>query len=95
MIMDSIFPVPQTWNDGSYPSHPRWLAFTRITAASQAARVFNAPKLRHGPQEWTVAGAQVFVVTNPNGANARGPWDKRQRKVDWWMELARLVHVGA
>jgi hypothetical protein len=29
-----------------------------------------------------VAGARVFVVTNPSGANARGLWDGRERKVD-------------
>ena len=45
------------------------------------------------PRGWTVAGARVFVVTNPSGANARGPWDGGERKVDWWTELARRVRA--
>jgi TDG/mug DNA glycosylase family protein len=64
-----------------------------ITAGAQAAKVFGALRPRHGAQDWTVAGARVFVVANPSGANARGPWDGRERKVDWWIELARRVRA--
>ena len=64
------------------PAAPRWVAFAGITAGAQAVKVFGALRPRHGAQDWTVAGARVFVVTNPSGANARGPWDGREREVD-------------
>jgi TDG/mug DNA glycosylase family protein len=77
------------------PHQPAWVAFTGLTAAAKAARVFGRPKPRHGVQNWRVGDARVFVVSNPSGANASGPWDGRTEKIEWWHELAAQVRLLA
>lgn len=75
------------------PYEPKWVAFTGLKAAGKAATVFGqttAP--RHGIQDWKVGTARVFVVANPSSANGKGPWDGRDNKLDWWLELATTVH---
>jgi TDG/mug DNA glycosylase family protein len=70
------------------PFAPRWVAFTGLKAAEEAAKVFGHSKPRHGEQNWTIGESRVFVVTNPSGAaNDRRTWDGQETKVGWWIEL--------
>ncbi len=69
---------------------PRWVAFTGKVAGSAAARVLGHRKPSLGPQDWTVAGAQVFVLPSSSGANQRREYDGRPTRLDWWAELAAL-----
>lgn len=77
------------------PFRPKWVAFTGLKAAQNAAKVFGHTKPRHGIQDWMVGNARVFVVANPSGANAAGPWDGRNDKLEWWKELAGHIRPNA
>lgn len=76
------------------PHQPKCVAFTGLKAGESAAKVFGHAKPRHGLQNWRIGNARVFVVTNPSGANASGPWDGRASKLDWWLELAEHLRQG-
>jgi TDG/mug DNA glycosylase family protein len=77
------------------PHRPKWVAFNGLNAGAKAAKVFGRPKPRHGVQDWTVGDARVFVLSNPSGANAHGPWDGRENKIDWWHDLAAIMRAAA
>ena len=72
------------------PFRPRFVAFTGLTAARKAGRVFGTDVAGYGAQEWRVGTAQVFVVPNPSAADAAWPRDGRT-KLDWWTDLHQLT----
>lgn len=72
------------------PVGPRWVAFTSLEAGIQAAKVHGSRRPRFGEQDWTVGGADVFILPSPSGRNARGPWDGRETKLQWWREFAEI-----
>jgi TDG/mug DNA glycosylase family protein len=73
---------------------PTWVAFTGKVAAQAAARFAGRPRPGLGLQSWTFAGAQVFVLPSPSGANRRREYDGRATRLEWWSELAQLCQLG-
>ncbi|WP_228372957.1 mismatch-specific DNA-glycosylase [Demequina subtropica] len=71
---------------------PRWIAFTSKEAGAQAARWLGRPRPGLGAQDWSFAGARVFVLPSPSGRNqGRAHYDGRPSRLDWWAELARVL----
>jgi len=73
------------------PLAPRWVAFTSKKAGGEAAKAFAAELSGYGEQNWSIAGARVFVLPSPSGASNRAPFDGRPTKISWWSELAELA----
>jgi TDG/mug DNA glycosylase family protein len=69
---------------------PGWLALTGKAAGHAVARALGHPSPALGPQRWTVAGAEVFVLPSSSGANQRREYDGRPTRLAWWAELAAL-----
>jgi TDG/mug DNA glycosylase family protein len=70
---------------------PEWLAFTSKTVAQAAARAMGVRRPGLGPAGWDIAGAPVFVLPGPSGANRRRDYDGRPDRLSWWRDLAQLV----
>lgn len=71
---------------------PEWLAFTAKGIAQAAARALGRrPPRLLGPTDWYVAGAQVFVLPGPSGANRRHDYDGRPDRLSWWSDLAMMA----
>jgi len=73
---------------------PEWLAFTSKTVAQAAARAVGVRRPGLGPAGWDIAGAPVFVLPGPSGANRRRDYDGRPDRLSWWRDLAQLVGRG-
>lgn len=74
-------------------ARPRWVAFNGRVGAEAVARTIGEPRPALGPQNWEVAGAQVFVLPSSSGANQRRDHGGRPDRLAWWRELAELVDV--
>lgn len=72
-------------------AHPRWIAFNGRVGADAVALTVGAPRPLLGVQDWTFAGARVFVLPSSSGANQRKDHGGRPRRLDWWSELADAV----
>ena len=70
---------------------PEWLAFTSKTVAQAAASALGVRPPGLGPAGWDIAGAPVFVLPGPSGANRRRDYDGRPDRLSWWRDLAALV----
>lgn len=70
---------------------PRWVAFNGKAAGGVAAKALGQPKPWLGIQPWTIGTSRVFVLPSSSGANARRDYDGRPTKLEWWVDLARLV----
>jgi len=73
---------------------PEWLAMTSKTVAGELARALGHRPPGLGPAGWDLAGAPVFVLPGPSGANQRRSYDGRPDRVSWWGDLAALVGRG-
>ncbi|MFC4782892.1 mismatch-specific DNA-glycosylase [Nocardioides sp. MAHUQ-72] len=73
---------------------PEWLAFTSKGVAHAAARVLGVRRPGLGIAHWELAGAQVFVLPGPSGANRRHDYDGRPDRLSWWRDLAGLAGDG-
>jgi double-stranded uracil-DNA glycosylase len=72
---------------------PAWVAFHGKEAAKAVSRAFgHGGDVVLGPQDWTVASAQVFVLPSASGSN-RDPanWEGKADRVEWFKDLARLL----
>lgn len=72
---------------------PRWVAFNGRIGADAVARGIGAPRPSLGAQDWTCAGAMVFVLPSSSGANQRKHHGGRPHRLDWWSELADAVRA--
>ncbi len=71
---------------------PAWIAFTSKEAGTQAARWLGLPRPGLGAQDWTFAGARVFVLPSPSGRNqGRASYDGRATRLAWWEELGEAL----
>ncbi len=71
---------------------PPWVAFTSKEAGGAVARWLGERRPGLGAQEWTLEGARVFVLPSPSGRNqARGTYDGRATRLEWWEELGALL----
>ena len=70
---------------------PEWMAFTSKTVAAVVARSRGEPRPGLGPCAWDFAGAGVFVLPGPSGANRRHDYDGRPGRLPWWRDLAMLA----
>lgn len=70
---------------------PRWVAFNGKVAATPCARSAGYPPPGLGLQDWTFAGAPVFVLPSSSGANRRRDYDGRPDRASWWNDLGALV----
>lgn len=72
---------------------PTWVAFHGKEAAKVGSRALgHGGSVVLGEQQWSVAGARVFVLPSASGAN-RDPsrLEGKAGRVEWFKELARLV----
>ena len=72
---------------------PQWIAFHGKEAAKVMAHALgHGRKVALGPQDWTIAEANVFGLPNASGSN-RNPkrLEGRVHRVDWFRELATLT----
>lgn len=72
---------------------PAWVAFNGKEAARVCARWAGRRAPGLGPQGWTFAGAQVYVLPSSSGANRRRNYDGRPDRASWWDELGALVRA--
>lgn len=72
---------------------PAWVGLTSKTVGELVARGLGHRPPRLGPQDWQVAGAEVFVLPGTSGANRRADYDGRPDRLAWWSELAQLVEA--
>lgn len=70
---------------------PAWVALTGKVAGQAVARFLGVSKPALGPQSWTIAGSQVFVLPSSSGANRRKEYDGRPTRLEWWSDLAQLT----
>jgi double-stranded uracil-DNA glycosylase len=70
---------------------PRWVGFNGKQVAQAVARSLDQRPPGLGPVDWTIAGAEVFVLPSSSGANRRRDYDGRPSRLDWWRELADYV----
>lgn len=70
---------------------PRWVAFNGKVAATPCAQWAGHRPPGLGPQDWTFAGARVFVLPSSSGANRRRDYDGRPDRASWWNDLGALV----
>ncbi|WP_192498720.1 mismatch-specific DNA-glycosylase [Ornithinimicrobium pratense] len=70
---------------------PRWVAFNGKVAATHCARWAGHRPPGLGLQDWTFAGAPVFVLPSSSGANRRRDYDGRPDRESWWEDLGTLV----
>jgi TDG/mug DNA glycosylase family protein len=70
---------------------PTWIAFNGRVGADAVARALGEPRPSLGRQQWTFAGARVFVLPSSSGANQRKDHGGRPDRVSWWAELASLL----
>lgn len=73
---------------------PEWLAMTSKTVAAELARCLGHRPPGLGITGWDLAGAPVFVLPGPSGANQRREYDGRPDRLSWWTDLAALVGRG-
>jgi TDG/mug DNA glycosylase family protein len=76
-------------------ARPAWVGFNGRVGAEAVARAIGEPRPALGPQQWRVAGAQVFVLPSSSGANQRRDHGGRPDRLSWWAELAGLVRPPA
>jgi TDG/mug DNA glycosylase family protein len=72
---------------------PAWIAFHGKDAAKEVSKAVGpGGGVELGRQNWTVAGARVFVVPSASGAN-RSPANHggKADRVEWFKELAQLL----
>ncbi len=69
---------------------PRWIAFTSLKGAQQAARLagLRAASVRIGPQAWTLGPSAVYALPSPSGANNAMSYTER---LGHWTAMARAV----
>lgn len=70
---------------------PRWVAFNGKVAATPCAQWLGYRRPGLGLQDWTFAGAPVFVLPSSSGANRRRDYDGRPGRLSWWHDLGDLV----
>lgn len=70
---------------------PQWVAFTAKGTGAGVARALGHRPPALGPADWTVGGAEVFVLPGCSGANQRADYDGLPSRLDWWRMLADLV----
>lgn len=70
---------------------PRRVAFNGKVAATPCARSAGYPPPGLGLQDWTFAGAPVFVLPSSSGANRRRDYDGRPDRASWWNDCGALV----
>lgn len=70
---------------------PEWVAFTAKGTGAGVARALGHRPSGLGPAEWTLAGADVFVLPGCSGANQRADYDGLPSRLAWWQMLADLV----
>jgi TDG/mug DNA glycosylase family protein len=67
---------------------PRWIGFNGKQVAQAVARALGHRSPGLGAVDWTLAGAEVFVLPSSSGANRRRDYDGRPSRLEWWRELA-------
>lgn len=70
---------------------PQWVAFNGKMVGQAVARALGHREPTLGSVEWTIGGAEVFVLPSSSGANRRRDYDGRATRLDWWRELADYV----
>ncbi len=70
---------------------PRWVGFNGKMVGQAVGRALGHREVTLGPADWTIGGAEVFVLPSSSGANRRRDYDGRATRVEWWRELADYV----
>ncbi|KAJ1684772.1 hypothetical protein LUZ63_020043 [Rhynchospora breviuscula] len=76
---------------------PEWLAVTSKALGAAVARHLGERAPSYGVSGLELAGAPVYVLPGPSGANRRHDYDGRPTRLAWWHDLAALVddpHAG-
>ncbi len=70
---------------------PRWVGFNGKMVGQAVGRALGHRESTLGPVDWTIGGAEVFVLPSSSGANRRRDYDGRPSRLEWWRELADYV----